>query len=121
MDANGKTLTEEDLQRIITPQIPVYFFQNELFTTLSKEIFEQQRIWKDVQIKKPDECSKKEIEIKRQKHHLRCSDVLKPLLNLFQIRDQRSPKHSTSYDTCLGKLESMVKEQWDEWNFKKRK
>lgn len=75
----------------------------------------QQLTWRIVQEKGWEECDKRETEIKKMSRQPLCSDVLKRLEIGFGIRDLRSPKRTIGYNTCLGKLEEMVKSKWDEW------
>ena len=73
-------------------------------------------LWKSVQDKDIKECNKEERIIKQIPLMPRCPDVLKGLFHCIEIRDERSPKHAIAYKSCLGKLEEMVKDQWDDWN-----
>lgn len=112
---DGNPLEIDQLPHAYFSEFPFFFVQNELLEALAKEIFKQQFIWESVQKKELKECNKIEREIKKLPHSTRCPDVLKRLHNCFEIRDERSPKHSITYNSCLAKLERMVKELWEEW------
>lgn len=120
-DLTGNQISIEDLIHLRLPEFPVLFMQEELLEIFSKEIFTQQLVWKTVQEKELKECDKIEKEIKKMPRMPRCSDVLKRLWIGFGIRDLRSSKHTISYDTCLRKLEEIVKSKWDEWEEKQAK
>lgn len=116
VDKAGNPLTADDISQCHLPGFPILFTQNELLEILAKEIFKQQFLWKSVQDKDIKECNKEERIIKQIPLMPRCPDVLKGLFHCIEIRDERSPKHAIAYKSCLGKLEEMVKDQWDDWN-----
>lgn len=116
VDKAGNPLTVDDISQCHLPGFPILFTQNELLEILAKEIFKQQFLWKSVQDKDIKECNKEERIIKQIPLMPRCPDVLKGLFHCIEIRDERSPKHAIAYKSCLGKLEEMVKDQWDDWN-----
>lgn len=111
----------DDILRLAQPEFPMFFTHDEIFKVLATEIFMQQLTWRIVQEKGWEECDKRETEIKKMPRQPHCSDVLKRLGVGFGIRDLRSPKHTISYDTCLNKLEELVKCQWNEWEEKQAK
>ena len=116
VDVAGNPLTADDISQCHLSGFPILFTQNELLEALAKEIFKQQFIWKSVQEKDIKECNKEERIIKQIPLMPRCPDLLKRLFHCIEIRDERSPKHAIAYKSCLGKLEEMVKDQWDDWN-----
>ena len=71
---------------------------------------------KHLQEKDIKEGNKEERIIKQIPLMPRCPDLLKRLFHCIEIRDERSPRHAIAYKSCLGKLEEMVKDQWDDWN-----
>ena len=116
VDKAGNPLTVDDISQCHLPGFLILFTQNELLEILAKEIFKQQFLWKSVQDKDIKECNKEERIIKQIPLMPRCPDVLKGLFHCIETRDERSPKHAIAYKSCLGKLEEMVKDQWDDWN-----
>lgn len=120
-DLNDNQLNINDIIDLNHTKFPFIFTQNELLEVCAKELFRQQLAWKTVQEKECDECDKIEREIKRMPRQPHCSDVMKRLEVGFGVRDLRSPKHTISYNTCLSKLEELVKAQWDEWEEKQAK
>ena len=109
VDKAGNPLTVDDISQCHLPGFPILFTQNELLEILAKEIFKQQFLWKSV-------CIDDFFIIGQIPLMPRCPDVLKGLFHCIEIRDERSPKHAIAYKSCLGKLEEMVKDQWDDWN-----
>lgn len=98
------------------PDSPSYLLKMNYLKSLQKRFSKQQFLWKSVQDKDIKECNKEERIIKQIPLMPRCPDVLKGLFHCIEIRDERSPKHAIAYKSCLGKLEEMVKDQWDDWN-----
>ena len=116
VDKAGNPLTVDDISQCHLPGFPILFTQNELLEILSKRDFQATVLWKSVQDKDIKECNKEERIIKQIPLMPTLSGCTEGLFHCIEIRDERSPKHAIAYKSCLGKLEEMVKDQWDDWN-----
>lgn len=120
-DENGNIIHSERTVHISQKKVLLLFAQNELLEAYAKEIFMQQLSWLQVKEKRWEDCKVNERIFKQMPRAPSCSDVVTQLFDSFEMRSQRSPDRSITYKTCLGKLERMVKAQWDEWRLKQSK